>query len=70
MTSEEILETISSKLSALLLISLTADVQKKNTAQKVEMLAGLGLPNQEIANILGTTRGTVEVLKSRAKKRK
>jgi DNA-binding CsgD family transcriptional regulator len=69
MTQDEILEIVSKKLSALLLISLSPDAEKKNTAQKVEMLARLGLPNQEIADILATTRGTVEVLKSRAKKK-
>ena len=68
MKQEDVLEVISRKLSALLLVSLSPDIEKSNTAQKVEILAKIGLSNQDIADILTTSRGTVEVLKSRAKK--
>ncbi len=71
MNNEELLKGISTKLNAILLALLSPEIEKRNTAQKVEVLARLGLTNQDIADVLGTTKGTVEVLKSRAgKKRK
>jgi len=70
MNNDQLLEGISNKLSALLLVLLTPEVEKKSTAQKVALLAGLKLSNQEIAQILGTTKGTVEVLKSRTKSKR
>ena len=42
------------------------EVQKKNTAEKALILTRFGITNQEIADMLGTTKGTIEVLKSRA----
>ncbi len=69
MKGDDLLAEISKKLSAILALLLTADVQERNTAQKVEMLVRFGLPNQQIADIVGTTKGTVEVLKSRGNKR-
>ena len=70
MSTEELMEQISSKLSALIALSLVPEAQKKNTAEKVALLARFGIPNQEVADILGTTKGTVEVLKSRAGRKK
>ena len=70
MSVEELMERISSKLSAVIALSLLPKVQKKNTAEKVELLTRFGISNQEVADILGTTKGTVEVLKSRAGKKK
>jgi DNA-binding CsgD family transcriptional regulator len=70
MDNEKTLDLLSKKMSALIALSLLPDVQKKNTAEKVELLMRFGIPNQEIADIVGTTKGTVEVLKSRATKRK
>jgi DNA-binding CsgD family transcriptional regulator len=70
MDDEKTLDLLSKKMSALIALSLLPDVQKKNTAEKVELLMRFGIPNQEIADIVGTTKGTVEVLKSRATKRK
>lgn len=70
MNQEELLQTISNKLSAVLMVLMSPNIEKKNNSEKVELLSRLGLPNQDIANILGTTKGTVEVLKSRAKKGK
>jgi DNA-binding NarL/FixJ family response regulator len=70
MSTDELLKNISNKLNAVLLVLLTPEIEKKNTAQKVELLAGLGIANQEMADILGTTKGTVEVLKSRAIKKR
>jgi DNA-binding CsgD family transcriptional regulator len=71
MKNQDFTEQISKKLSALIALTLLSEVQKKTTAEKVALLIRFDLPNQEIADILGTTKGTVEVLKSRtAKKRK
>jgi DNA-binding CsgD family transcriptional regulator len=69
MTNDQLLENISNKLSAVLLVLLSPDIESKNIAQKVEVLTRLNLPNQEIADIVGTTRGTVGVLKSRSGKK-
>lgn len=70
MRDERLLGDISAKLSAILFVLLSPGAADRTTAQKVEFLARLGLPNQEIAHVLGTTRGTVEVLKSRANKKR
>lgn len=70
MNDREPLEQISKKLSAFIALALLPDVQKKSSAEKVALLTRFGIPNQEIADILGTTKGTVEVLKTRASKRK
>jgi len=61
---------LSGKISALIALALLPDPYKKTMAEKVEILMRFGISNQEIADIVGTTKGTVEVLKSRAGKRK
>lgn len=63
MKNDQLLEVISNKLSAVLLVLLSPEIEAKNIAQKVELLARLKLPNQEVADIVGTTKGTVEVIK-------
>lgn len=68
--NDEPLRQVSNKLSALIALTLTTEPEKKNAAEKVALLARFGLSNQEIADIVGTTKGTVEVLKSRAGKKK
>ena len=70
MNNQEIAEQVSGKLSALIALALLPDVQKKTSAEKVALLMRFGIPNQDIADILGTTKGTVEVLKSRATRKK
>jgi hypothetical protein len=70
MKTDQLLESISNKLSAVLLVLLSPEIGKKGTAQKVELLARLKITNQEMAEILGTTKGSVEVLKSRANKKR
>jgi DNA-binding CsgD family transcriptional regulator len=70
MSDQNLQDQLSKKLSALMALALVPDVQKKNTAEKVELLMRFGISNQEIADIVGTTKGTVEVLKSRAIKRR
>lgn len=70
MKDQEILEQISRKLSALIALSFAKDVAKMTNADGVEMLGRFGLSNQDVADILGTTKPTVEVLKSRIKSKK
>jgi DNA-binding CsgD family transcriptional regulator len=70
MNQDETLQEISNKLSAVLLVLLSPEPAKQNTAAKVELLARTGISNQEIATILGTTKGTVEVLKSRSNRKR
>jgi DNA-binding NarL/FixJ family response regulator len=70
LNNDKLADQISRKLSALIALMMVPEVEKKNSADKVALLMRFGIPNQEIADILGTTKGTVEVLKSRAPKRK
>lgn len=64
------IEQISKKLNTLIALCFLKDSQKLNTADGVKMLSRFGLINQDIADILGTTKPTVEVLKSRIKSNK
>lgn len=70
MTNEEILNQISKKMNAFIALMLMNDVQKMTKSDKVKLLLRFELSNQDIANILDTTRGTVEVTKSRFVKNK
>lgn len=70
MKEQELLEQISKKLGALIALSFMRDIEKMTNADGVKLLVRFGLSNQDIADILGTTKGTVEVLKSRAIKTK
>ena len=70
MNDAELVKDLSRKMSALIAVALLPDVNKKNTAEKVALLVRFGISNQDVADIIGTTRGTVEVLKSRASKRR
>jgi DNA-binding NarL/FixJ family response regulator len=70
MDTTKLEEQISNKLSALIALALLEDPHKGNTAEKIALLSRFGLANQDMADILGTTKGTVEVLKSRAGKKK
>jgi DNA-binding CsgD family transcriptional regulator len=63
-------EQISAKLSALIALSMTPDVGKKTLGEKVRLLTRFGISNQDVADILGTTKGSVEVLKSLGKRKK
>lgn len=69
MKEKELLEEISKKLNTLIAISLVPEVDKYSLTEKVELLTRFKLSNSEIAVILGTTKGTVEVIKSRLKKK-
>jgi len=70
MENQEFLDQISKKMNAFIALLLTTDVAKMTTADKVKMLLRFNLSNQDIANIIGTTRGTIEVMKSRLQKPK
>jgi DNA-directed RNA polymerase specialized sigma24 family protein len=67
MSDRELLEEISKKLSLLVGILLQRDGQAK-VQENVERLSNFGLSGTEIAQILGTTAGTVAVAKNRIKK--
>ena len=70
MKEQELLEQISKKLSALIAMSFVKDVEKMTAADGVKLFTRFGLSNQDIADILGTSKPTVEVLKSRIKSKK
>ncbi len=70
MKEQELLEQISRKLSALIAISFVKDVNKMTIEESVRLLKRFGLSNQEMADILGTTKPTIEVLKSRINKKR
>lgn len=70
MTDNKPDEVISRKLSALLAVMLLKNKKSLTTSSGVDLLLRFQLSNQEIADILGTTRRTVEVIKSRIAKQK
>lgn len=65
MNDRDLLNQISRKLSALIAVSFSPDTKKMTTSDGERMLRRFELSNQEIADILGTTRRTIEVMKSR-----
>jgi hypothetical protein len=67
---QELLEGIRGRLSAILAIALLPEVGNRSMGEKVKFLAKFGLSNQEIAEIAGTTAGTVGVIKSVAKRKR
>lgn len=70
MKEQEILENLSRKISALLALNFVKEPEKMTAEEGVKLLTRFGLSNQEMADILGTTKPTVEVMKSRIKKNK
>ena len=70
MKEQENLENLSKKLSALLALQFVKEPEKMTAEGGVKLLTRFGLSNQEMADILGTTKPTVEVMKSRIKKNK
>ncbi|MEK7117224.1 MAG: hypothetical protein AAB861_00425 [Patescibacteria group bacterium] len=70
MKDQETFESLSKKLSALLALYFVKEPEKMTSEQGVKLLMRFGLSNQEMADILGTTKGTIEVLKSRVSKSK
>lgn len=70
MENQILSKEISRKLSALLAVFFVKDPTTMTTAEGERFLRRFGLTNQEIADVLGTTRRTIEVLKSRAQRGK
>lgn len=69
MSNELKLDEISKKLTLLAALQLIPDVKELSKTDKVSLLNKVGLSSEDIATILGTTKGTVDVLKSRMKKK-
>lgn len=64
----ELLKEISKKLSVLILLGLNQENGKRKLHEKVKFLLDFGFTNRQIAEILGTTKHSVEVIGSRLKK--
>lgn len=64
------LSEISQKLSILIALTIAGSEKKYSKSDLVQLLTQFNLPNGEIATILGTSKGSVEVLKSRLKSNK
>jgi len=70
MKDQELFEQISKKLSILIALSFVKEVNKMTAEEGIKLLKRFGLSNQDMADILGTTKPTVEVLKSRIKNKR
>jgi len=64
----ELLKEISKKLNVLILFEMSQEGGKRKLHEKVKFLLDLGFTNQQIAEILGTTKHSVEVIGSRLKR--
>lgn len=64
------LSHVSQKLSILIALTVASNGDAYNKSDLVQLFSQFELPNAEIANILGTSKGSVEVMKSRLKKPK
>ena len=67
--SNDQLAQISQKLSVLIALDVAGSERGYSKSDLVQLLVQFDLPNAEIATILGTSKGSVEVLKSRLKKK-
>lgn len=65
---EEILKEISRRLGALIALQM-AQSEKFSITEGIQMLSRFGMGNSEIAEILNTSSNTVNVTKSRLKKK-
>lgn len=66
----ELLQSISRRLGVLIALQMKAQSDDFSTTEGVELLSRFGMPNSEIAEILNTSSNTVNVIKSRIKKRR
>ena len=67
--TNKILETISKKLGVLIALNLLSINNKATVTENIEMLVRFGLTSAEIAEILNTSTNTVNVTRSRAKRK-
>ncbi|MDO8655334.1 MAG: hypothetical protein Q7R48_02850 [bacterium] len=65
---QELFEQISKKLSVLIALSFVENLADKTAEDSIKILGRFGLNNQDIADMLGVKKTTIEVLKSRIKK--
>lgn len=70
MDDAHILEKISRRLGVLIALQMKAQSENFSTTDGVELLSRFGMGNIEIAEILNTSPNTVNVMKSRIKKKK
>lgn len=70
MENKELLESISNRLGVLITLQFRSLVEQPSFADSVELLTRFRLSSGEMAEILGTTKGTVDVTKSRIKNKK
>lgn len=68
--NNDTLQQISKKLSILIALQLQGENRTVEVKENVAKFARFGLTDKEIAEILGTTPGTVSVAKARIKKAK
>lgn len=69
MNRDEELKNISNKLSLLIAVHLRKGTEDMNKSELVELLSGFEVTNSDIANMIGIPKTSVEVLKSRNKKK-
>lgn len=67
METEKLLMDISNKLSTLISLSLEKGDKKLTTKDKVRFLNRFNLTSQQIADIIGTSKNTVDVTNSNLK---
>lgn len=65
MDTKELLQDVSRKLSVLIALDLEKNGRKILVKDSVKMLVRYGISDNDIAIILGTSKATVQVLKSR-----
>ncbi|MCA9352489.1 sigma-70 family RNA polymerase sigma factor [Patescibacteria group bacterium] len=70
MDTNKLLETISKKLGVLIALNLISMNSKATVTENIEMLDRFGLTPIEISEILNTSSNTVNVTRSRLKKKK
>ncbi len=70
MENKELLETIARRLGVLIALQMRAQSENFSTTEGIELLSRFGMGNTEIAEILNTSTGTVNVIKGRLKKRR
>lgn len=70
MKDQKSLEQISKKLSVLIALNLITSSSKATITESIKILSRFGLSSQEIAEILNTSKGMVDVTRSRIKSKK